>query len=800
MKLLGGLSAKKCRSRSHDTQVTTPVQEGLSSHEDSMGSYPPSIHQQEQTCDTESYPPSIHPQEQTCDADDQSSVPPPPPTHPPPPEGDDVAEVVLDETGSGSVIQFASGDAVEMEFSPIDLKILERIEQARMEESVQGDNDARKELIPQPRRRRKAVVCFAVIILFSAIAAAVMLGATLSRSRKSVAVNSSNDVGQPTPFPLPSASPTPSPSELPDRQETEAPITPVATTSLPTSSPTQTNAPDSSPSDPIEPSSHDPSHVPTLSPTLTPTDALNPTTAPSMTDSPTQVPIKNAPTSAPPISYAPSTNTPTFAPTDAPSTITPTVAPTNAPNTNAPTVAPTNVPTDAPSTNAPTSSPTIAPSDQPTTLSPTSQPTKPKKEWFGLTQGILNRIQPPSFPDQDFVLTEFLNNNRRRTESDDVSIYTDIFQNAIETCHAAGGGRVVVPPGTYRTGPIRLRSNVNLHLSEGTVIEFSTNPDDYLPPVFTRSEGIELMNYSPFIYAFGEKNIAITGTGILDGRADDGPWWDWGERQDKSWKRLTRMARDGLGVEDRVFGDGYFIYPQFIQVYSCETVLIEGVTVQNSPMWAIHAVLSKNVIVRGISIQTDGPGDGIVPESCSDVLVEDCLINVGPKGDGISLKSGRNHDGRRINVPSAGIVLRNIRIENADAAVSVGSETSGGVNNIFVEGVRVEEADNAFRVKTNSVRGGTIENIYINDVKVTRAREAAVRASMYYFEGDEGKYTPVVRNFEVHDFDCDEANYALVLAGYKRSPIKNFRFVNFRVNADRDDWLEHVEGFSINND
>jgi polygalacturonase len=240
------------------------------------------------------------------------------------------------------------------------------------------------------------------------------------------------------------------------------------------------------------------------------------------------------------------------------------------------------------------------------------------------TSAILARIKEPAFPNRDF----------------DVSRYNSI-NDAITACNRAGGGRVVVPAGIRTVDPIRLRSRVNLHLSAGAVLKFTTDPKRYLPVVFTRWEGTELMNYSPFIYAFDEQDIAITGPGTLDGQAGATQWWDWTRQAATARRRLMDFGANGTPVAERVFGDGSFLRPNFIQPYRCRNVWIEGITIVNSPMWEIHPVLCTNVIVRRVSVNSHGPNnDGCNPESCRDVLIDSCSFDTGD--DCIALKSGRN--------------------------------------------------------------------------------------------------------------------------------------------------------------
>ncbi|MBV9772985.1 MAG: glycoside hydrolase family 28 protein, partial [Gemmatimonadetes bacterium] len=280
-----------------------------------------------------------------------------------------------------------------------------------------------------------------------------------------------------------------------------------------------------------------------------------------------------------------------------------------------------------------------------------------------LVPRILARIRPPVFPRRDFPVTRYGAVGNGTTDN------TRAFRRAIAACAAAGGGRVVVPAGRFLTGPIHLKSRVNLHLSRGATVAFSRDPKAYLPPVLTRFEGVELMGYSPFIYALDQHDVAITGEGTLDGQADETHWWPWkaakapAPNQVAARTRLIAMMEAGVPAAQRVFAEGSYLRPQFIQPYRCRNVLIEGVTIVNSPMWEIHPVLCTNVTVRGVKIDSHGPNnDGCDPESCRDVLIENCVFDTGD--DCIAIKSGRNADGRRIAVPSENIVIRGCRMKD----------------------------------------------------------------------------------------------------------------------------------------
>jgi polygalacturonase len=386
--------------------------------------------------------------------------------------------------------------------------------------------------------------------------------------------------------------------------------------------------------------------------------------------------------------------------------------------------------------------------------------------------GVLAAIRPPTFPARDFDVTKY------GAKPDGTTDATAAFRKAIEACHKAGGGRVVVPAGRFLTGPIVLRSNVNLHVTAGATVLFSQDPKRYLPAVKTRWEGVELMNYSPLVYAYEQENIAITGAGTLDGQADATHWWPWkattGPTSQKPARdRLFKQAEDGVPVAQRVYGEGDFLRPQFIQPYLCRNVLIEGVTIRNSPMWLVHPVLSRNVTVRGIKAVSHGPNsDGCDPESCSDVLIEDALFDTGD--DCIALKSGRNADGRRLNVPVERVVVRNCEMRAGHAGVTIGSEISGGARGIYAERCRMSSPDleRGLRFKTNAVRGGVVEDVFMRDVVIGTVG-SAIDVDMLYEEGPNGVFDPVIRNVLVERLTVERAEHALFVRTLDRSPLRN---------------------------
>ncbi|MBD3290939.1 glycoside hydrolase family 28 protein, partial [candidate division KSB1 bacterium] len=399
---------------------------------------------------------------------------------------------------------------------------------------------------------------------------------------------------------------------------------------------------------------------------------------------------------------------------------------------------------------------------------------------------ILARINPPEFPEQDFDITNY------GAIGDGSSDCTDAFRSAIDACTKNGGGRVVAPEGIYLTGAIHLKNNVNLHISENATIRFSQDPADYLPVVYSRWEGVECMNYSPFIYAYGQENIAITGSGVLDGQADNDHWWQWKGKSEYGWEpgepnqdaardKLFEMAENGTPVEQRIMGEGSYLRPQFIQPYKCKNVLIEGVTIKNSPMWEIHPVLCENVTVQDVTVISHGPNnDGCDPESCKDVLIKNCYFDTGD--DCIAIKSGRNADGRRVNIPSENIVIQDCEMRDGHGGVVIGSEISGNVRNVFAENciMNSPNLDRALRIKTNSVRGGIVENIFLRDITVGQVADAVFRINLNYEEGDAGNYTPEIRNIRFENITSEKSTYALRLEGYERSPVRDIYLSNCR--------------------
>jgi polygalacturonase len=418
---------------------------------------------------------------------------------------------------------------------------------------------------------------------------------------------------------------------------------------------------------------------------------------------------------------------------------------------------------------------------------------------------ILARIRAPKFPKRDFSILKYGAKAGGQVDC------RNAINKAIDAANKAGGGRVVVPAGEFLTGAIRLKSNVNLHVSKGATLRFATDAKAYLPIVHTRWEGMELMHLSPLIYAYEQTNIAVTGEGTLDGQGKSFFWkWHGNPRyggnpdvisQRAARARLYEFMDKNVPVAERIFGEGHYLRPQFIQPYKCKNVLIEGVKIIDSPMWEVHPVLCENVTVRNLHIATHGPNnDGCDPESCKDVLIDGCFFDTGD--DCIAIKSGRNNDGRRLNTPTENIIVRNCTMRDGHGGITVGSEISGGVRNLFAHDCTLDSADlwTALRVKNNASRGGKLENFYFKNITVGQVSRAVVEIDFNYEEGAKGDHIPVMRNYVVENLTCTTGNRAVDLQGLDNAPIydvsmKNCTFGTLKSQSI----LKNVKGLKLDN-
>lgn len=354
-----------------------------------------------------------------------------------------------------------------------------------------------------------------------------------------------------------------------------------------------------------------------------------------------------------------------------------------------------------------------------------------------LESEILSGISAPSFRDACYEVP---------ADGD----YILALNSTIERCGAEGGGRVIVREGRHEcNGPVILKSNVNLHLEKGAELLFSTNIADYLPEVRTIFEGTELYNYSPFVYALNEENIAITGEGVLDGRAS-GSFARFRPQRSAQQDSLRQMGIDGVPVEVRRFGDRSILPPSMIQPFGCKNILIEGITILDSPYWVIHPVLCDNVTVRGVKISSYNlNNDGCDPEYSSNVLIENCTFDCGD--DAIAIKAGRDQDGWRIGIPTRNILVRNCRFNSKCNGLCIGSEMSAGVENVVARDIVIGNCHSGIYFKSNLDRGGYIRNVHVSNIVCDTVRTAFIRFETAYHQPRGGHYPTAFDNFLVEN-------------------------------------------------
>lgn len=410
-------------------------------------------------------------------------------------------------------------------------------------------------------------------------------------------------------------------------------------------------------------------------------------------------------------------------------------------------------------------------------------------------------IQLPTFKNKDYSVSKY---GFKTTNS--ATDNTVILNQLIQRCNKNGGGRIIISKGVYSIAKIHLLSNVHLHLEKGVELKFSTNPVHYLPVVYTSFEGNELMNYSPFIYSYKQKNIAITGEGILNGQANTESWWPWVGFEQYGYKkgnpkytdpgnrdRLIEMSNQNIAVEKRIFGKDYYFRPAFIQTVESEKILIEGVKIINAPFWIIHPFKSKHITINNVQIESHGPNnDGCNPEYSSYVRIANSTFNTGD--DCIAIKSGRNDEGRRVNIPSENILIENCKMIDGHGGVVMGSEISSGVRNVYVRNcvMNSPNLERAIRIKTNTTRGGFVENIYVKNLDVVEVEEAVLKINTYYgFYGEpEGPYIPTIKNIYLENIKVKNGGkYAVMINGRSQKPVSNVVLKNFYVEKVAEPFL-----------
>ncbi|MCH5721083.1 glycoside hydrolase family 28 protein [Niabella hibiscisoli] len=390
-------------------------------------------------------------------------------------------------------------------------------------------------------------------------------------------------------------------------------------------------------------------------------------------------------------------------------------------------------------------------------------------------EAILKEIVPPPIPTNTILITKY------GAKGDSLTDSKPAFDKALRVCRDRKGGKIIVPPGIYiLNGPIHLVDNTCIELQKGAKLVFGTNPDNYLPVVPTSWEGTFLYNYSPLIYAYKVNNVSLIGEGTIDGNGKEGfsKWYD----LQKPAQQLSRnMNHKGIPLKDRLFGKGHYLRPQLIQFYDCRNILIEGITIANSPFWCVHFLQSENITARKVKFDAfNKNNDGFDPEYSKNILIED--IDFNNADDNVAVKAGRDHEGRATAISSENIIVRNSRFKGLHGLV-IGSEMSAGVQNIFVENCTYGGyCKRGIYLKSNPDRGGFIKDIYINDVAFGDVEDAIFITSYYHGEGK--GFETDIRNIFLENLSFKNAsNAGLVIQGYPTKRVTDVYLTNVKIDS-----------------
>lgn len=455
-----------------------------------------------------------------------------------------------------------------------------------------------------------------------------------------------------------------------------------------------------------------------------------------------------------------------------------------------------------------------------------------KSDFPGKYAYELPRIDLPVFKTDTFNVLRF------GAQAGGLVLNTSAIQSAIDSCHARGGGVVLIPKGLWLTGPIRLRSHVNLHVSKGALIQFSDDTDQY-PLVRTNWEGLEAIRAQSPLSATDSENVAVTGTGILDGggmswrplkknKVTDSEWKSilatGGvlDAKGETWYPTERALIGSMRTRPGVIAEGYdersaeeikeFLRPNMVVFIRCHKVLIDGPTFQNSPAWTLHTLLSRHFTLRNVTVKNPAfaqNGDGVDVESTRFFQIENCVFDTGD--DGVCLKSGRDAEGRKRGVPTSDGIVKNCIVYKAHGGFVIGSEMSGGVRHIFVSDCTFLGSDIGLRFKTTRGRGGAVEDIYITNINMTDIPHEAILFDMYYNgkAADEAiknpefanvpvtEATPAFRRFFISKVACRGAEYALYSQGLPEMNVQDVHIEDCSFQSKRGIALIESSGFVL---
>lgn len=437
-----------------------------------------------------------------------------------------------------------------------------------------------------------------------------------------------------------------------------------------------------------------------------------------------------------------------------------------------------------------------------------------------------SKIIEPVFSDKKYVITDY------GAVGDGIHNNAGAINKAIVECSASGGGTVLIPSGLWLTGPISLRSNVNLHLESGALVSFSKNYDDY-PLIVSSYEGLETVRHTSPINGRDLENVAITGSGVFDGSGDAWRPVKKEKLTESQWEKLlssggyvyehrywypTKNAFDGIEFYKRVKGKSLsieecrqyadFLRPNLLSLINCKNVLLDGPTFQNSPAWCLHPLYCENIIIRNIFVRNpwySQNGDALDLEACKNAHIHDSKFDAGD--DGICIKSGKNAEGRLVGKPCENVIVERCTVFHGHGGVVIGSEMSGGVKNMYVSDCQFLGTDVGLRFKSCRGRGGVVENIYIENIKMKDiAREAIIFSTIYELKkGTEdipvpvSEETPEFRNFYLKDIYCTGATYGISICGLAEMPVRNIQMDNVNISSKNGLYCTNATEISINN-
>lgn len=383
---------------------------------------------------------------------------------------------------------------------------------------------------------------------------------------------------------------------------------------------------------------------------------------------------------------------------------------------------------------------------------------------------------------------------------------TAAIKKAIDAASKAGGGTVYFPAGKYLTGPIHLKSNITIFIDAGAELHFSDNFDDYLPMVQSRYEGVDVMSFSPLFYAYNAENIAIVGRGKINGHGKK--WWDYAltfpkdQMPRNKWQQLFDSLNKNILLPDdpRQMKIG-FLRPPFIQPLYCKNVLIEGITITNSPFWTVTPEFCENVTIKGLTI--DNPKspntDGINPSSCRYVHISDCHISVGD--DCITIKSGKDLPGRTKAMPAENYTITNCTMLSGHGGVVIGSEMSGSVKKIVISNCVFDGTDRGIRIKTTRGRGGVVEDIRVDNIVMKNIRDQAIVLDMEYAKVNPepvSDRTPQFRNIRFSNITA-YTKQAMFINGLDEMPVQEISLNDVVFEAETGIIIKNAKDIELHN-